>query len=187
MWNIKNDYTVDLAEQFLLEDFRKVIQRARFLYVQTEPPQGLGYGLFEPITLSLCWCDFLGSLYCGNGERDNTKRSKKYITEVLGEENPRYKAAAKHLVKTYRNGAVHAYAPDGNFTIHLNNKDEHLSQKHEPHCLVVSVDTLLSDLEQSVVWYAENIRKTEGASGLGTLTALNRAHQDLLKYVEDET
>jgi hypothetical protein len=187
MWKLKIDYTAEMAQQFLLEDFRKVIQRARFLYVQTTPQQNLGYGLFEPITLSLCWCDFLGALYCGNGKMGNTERSKNYITEVLGVQNARYKSAAEHLVKTYRNGPVHAYTPEGNFNIHLNNKGEHLAQKQKPFCLVVSVDTLLSDLEHSVVWYAENIRKTEGSNGHGTLVALNQARRDLLQYVEEET
>ena len=187
MWKIHIDYTADLAQQFLLEDLRKVILRTRFLYVQTKPPQNLGHGYFEPITLCLCWCDFLGALYCGDGKMGNTERSKTYITEVLGMQNARYKSAAKHLVKTYRNGPVHAYAPEGNFNIVLNNKDEHLAEKQKPFCLVVSVDTLLSDLEQSVVWYAENIRKTGGSSGHGTLAALNQARRDLLNYVEEET
>ncbi|OFZ67735.1 MAG: hypothetical protein A2V79_02635 [Betaproteobacteria bacterium RBG_16_56_24] len=121
MWNLKIDYTAESARQFLLDDFLKVIRRARFLYVETSPPDNIGHGFFEPITLSLCWCDFLGALYSGDGTMGNTERIKTYITEVLGKSSPRYKSAAKHLVSIYRNGSVHAYAPDGNFDIHLNN------------------------------------------------------------------
>ncbi len=91
------------------------------------------------------------------------------------------------MVKTYRNGPVHAYAPDGNFNIQLNNKSEHLAQKNGTDCLVVSVGTLLDDIEQSVKWYAENISKTEGSNGSGTLAAFNQARRDLLHYVEAET
>ncbi len=85
MWNLKLDYTVGLARQFLLDDFLKVIRRTRFLYVETTSPGDIGQGYFEPITLSLCWCDFLGALYCGNGKiGSSTERSKAFIVEVLG-------------------------------------------------------------------------------------------------------
>ena len=179
MWNLKLDYTVEMATEFLLNDFLKIIKRTRFLYVETEPDNDIGHGFFEPLILGLCWCDFLGALYYGDGNLGNTERSKKYISEVLGVLNPRYRSAAKHLVKNYRNGAVHAYAPDGNFNIILNHSEAHLTEKHNPFCLVVSINDFLNDLEKSVVSFAESINATY--DGFGTLDSLNKARRDLLK------
>ena len=176
-----------MATEFLLKDFVKVIRRTRSLYVETEPVNDIGYGFFEPVMLGLCWCDFLGALYYGDGNLGNTERSKKYISGVLGAINPRYNSAAKHLVKTYRNGAVHGYSPDGNFNITLKDSESHLTEKHNPFCLVISVNDFLIDLERSVKSFAENISNTEGKEGLGTLESLNQARRDLLKYAEEKT
>src|SRR5262245_50759978 len=107
MWNISGDYTVDVAQKFFSEDFIKVIRRTRFLYVETKPPSELGYGFYEPVTLSLCWCDFLGALYCGNGKGAHTQRMTAYLNEVMGTVNANYKAVAADLVSIYRHGPVH--------------------------------------------------------------------------------
>jgi len=184
MWQLSNDYTIELAQRFLLEDFLKVVSRTRFLYVETPPPSAIGRGYYEPVILSLCWCDFLGALYCGDGEMGHTARSKRFIEEVMGRFNSKYKATAKHLVKTYRHGPVHAYVPDGNFNILVDNEAEHLNELQNPYCLRISVKTLLDDLEKSVVWYANNLI-TADTNRAGSIEALNKARRDLLNYTNE--
>lgn len=184
MWQLSNDYTIELARRFLLDDFLKVVRRTRFLYVDTVPPITIGHGYYEPVILSLCWCDFLGALYCGDGEIGHTARSKRFIEEVMGRFNPRYSSIANHLVKTYQHGPVHAYAPEGNFNILISNDAEHLNEVQNPYCLKLSVKTLLDDLENSVIWYANNLNHADDARA-GSIEALNNARRDLLNYTTE--
>ena len=60
MWKISGDYTIEMAREFLIQDFLKVVLRTKYLYLETEPKEGIGHGYFEPILLGLCWR--------GNGE-----------------------------------------------------------------------------------------------------------------------
>jgi hypothetical protein len=92
-WDVPSgEYTLAQARSFLREDFLKVAQRTRFLYVQAPQHADLGFGFFEPVLLALCWCDFLGALYTGKGTiGTSTERSRRFIAEVLGGGNPKFR------------------------------------------------------------------------------------------------
>lgn len=184
MWNIGIDYTPELARQFLLEDFLKVVLRTRFLYVEALIPPTIGRGYYEPVILCLCWCDFLGALYCGDGKMGHTDRSKRFIEEVMGHFNPSYRSVSGRLVKTYRHGPVHAFAPAGSFNIRTVDDAEHLKQAENPDYLIVSVKTLLDDLEKSVRFFAENLKET-GDAREASIRAFNNARRDLLRYTSE--
>ena len=185
MWSIKLDFTLDLVQEFLLKDFMKSVHRTRFLYLETKPPTELGYGFFEPVLLILCWCDFLGALYSGKGEwNKSTERTELFIKEVMSVANPKYVQAAKFIVKNYRHGSVHAYAPGGNFNILQNVSKEHLNREQKPFVLKIDINSLINDFEESVKWFAANI--TDEHKGSGSLDAFNRARRQLLKYEQEE-
>jgi len=188
MWNHKADFTVENVKEFLLYDFIKSIKRTRILYVETECPPEISYGFFEPIMLILCWCDFLGALYTGKGDwKNSSERAEIFIKEVMNKFNPKYEQSATILVKNYRGGSVHAYAPGGNFNILLNEPDEHLKQTHRPHMLKVNINNLIDDFEKSIGWLANNITDNNSNAENGSLLAFNQARQVLLKYENEET
>jgi hypothetical protein len=137
--------------------------------LEVTPPPELGYGFFEPVQLALCWCDFLGALYCGSTAGGNSMRIGAFLNGVLSEVNPAYRTVATDLVKVYRHGMVHAYAPDGAFQIVVPVSQQHL--KRQAGAVVISVSMLLDDMLQGVNRFANGL--TNGASGPGTLAALN--------------
>lgn len=111
----------------------------------------------------------------------HTARSKKFIEEVMGQFNSAYRVVSHRIVKTYRHGPVHAFVPAGNFNIRIRDETEHLKELKTPDCLIISVNALLNDLEQSVRWYASNLKET-GDGREGSIRALNNARKDLLNY-----
>lgn len=183
MWYPIKDFTLEEARRFLREDFAKVVKRTKYLYVERKPKKSIGYGFFEPILLCLCWCDFLGALYCGDGKSistggiGNTKRSKKFISEVLGALDPSYKKVSHDLIKVYRHGTVHAFAPAGKFDITLSDKDQHL--RKEKGRVTMSVEGLLDDLLEGTKHFAKILH--DGSTSLlpGTLRAFNKARKEL--------
>ncbi len=187
MWKLNSDFTVEMAKEFLLSDFIKSVKRTRILYIETEPKPEIGYGFFEPIMLVLCWCDFLGALYTGKAKHgDATERSEIFIKEVMSKVNPKYAQSSKLLVKNYRHGSVHAYAPGGNFNILINEPDSHLKQNHRPRVLKINVDSLIDDFEQAIILFAENI-KDSGLEENGSILVFNKSRQTLLKYENEQT
>src|SRR5437016_5381220 len=144
MWYPLKTFTLKEAKGFLRSDFARVVKRTKYLYVERKPKKRIGYGFFEPVLLCLCWCDFLGALYCGDGKSipaggiGNTKRSKKFIDDILGSVNPNYKKASSDLIKIYRHGTVHAFAPAGTFDIRLSDKTNHL--RKETGGVILSVE-----------------------------------------------
>lgn len=183
MWKIKSDCTVEIAKNFLLEDFIKSVKRTRILYIETELSPDIGHGFFEPIMLILCWCDFIGALYTGKGDwKDSSDRAEIFIKEVMNNINPKYAQSAKLLIKNYRHGSVHAYAPGGNFNILIDEPNSHLQQQHKPHVLKVNINNLIDDFEKSIEWFANNLTDSNNPDECGSLAAFNQARQSLLKY-----
>jgi hypothetical protein len=183
MWYPLKDFTVQEARRFLRGDFVRVVKRTKYLYIERKPKKSIGYGFFEPILLCLCWCDFLGALYCGDGKSisaggiGNTKRSKKFIDEVLGALNPGYKKVSRDLIMVYRHGTVHAFAPAGTFNIRLSDKAQHL--RKERARVIVSVEHLLDDLLGGTKYFAKNLRHVSTSLVPGTLGAFNKGRKEL--------
>jgi hypothetical protein len=183
MWYPLKDFTVQEAKGFLRSDFARVVKRTKYLYVERKPKKSIGYGFFEPILLCLCWCDFLGALYCGDGKGisgggiGNTKRSKKFIDEILGAVNPEYKNVSRDLIRVYRHGTVHAFAPAGTFEIRLSDKAHHL--RIEKDRVVVSVEQLLDDLLVGTKYFAKRLRHVSTVLVPGTLGAFNKGRKEL--------
>ncbi len=183
MWYPIKDFTLGEAKKFLREDFAKVVKRTKYLYVKRKPKKSIGYGFFEPVLLCLCWCDFLGALYIGDGKsiRDggigNTKRSKMFIDGVLATVNPNYKTVSNDLIKVYRHGTVHAYAPVGAFDIRLSDKGQHLRNKGGR--VTVSVEHLLDELLEGNKCFAKILHNDSRSLSAGSLVAFNKARKEL--------
>lgn len=183
MWYPIKDYTLSEARRFLRSDFSKVIKRTKYLYVTRKQPKRIGPGFFEPVLLCFCWCDFLGALYTGDGKSareggmGNTKRSKVFIDDVLGAINPAYKNVSDDLIKVYRHGPVHAYAPSGSFDIMLSGKAQHLKKSDSK--VVISLEHLLDELLAGVTHFAKILYRDSTALGKGTLVAFNKARKEL--------
>jgi len=184
MWYPLKDFTVQEAKGFLRSDFARVVKRTKYLYVERKPKKSIGYGFFEPILLCLCWCDFLGALYCGDGKSisaggiGNTKRSKKFIDEILGAVNSEYKNVSHDLIRVYRHGTVHAFAPTRTFEIRLSDKAHHLRIENDR--VVVSVEQLLDDLLGGTKYFAKRLRHVSTSLMPGTLGAFNKGRRELL-------
>lgn len=183
MWYPIKDYTLGEAKSFLRSDFAKVLKRTKYLYVERKPKKSVGYGFFEPILLCLCWCDFLGALYCGDGKRvreggiGNTKRSKIFIDEVLGAVNPRYREVSDELIRVYRHGTVHAYAPARDFDIRVSDKAEHL--KKEGAKVIISLEHFLIDMLEGTKQFAKILHLDSQSLSRGSLVAFNKARREL--------
>jgi hypothetical protein len=183
MWYPIRDYTLADAKQFLLDDFIKVLKRTKYHYVERKPRKSIGYGFFEPILLCLCWCDFLGALYCGDGKSiregglGNTKRSEIFINDVLGAINPDYRQVSADLIKIYRHGTVHAYAPAGNFDIRVSDKVNHL--KLQRGRVILSLEDLLTDMIKGVKLFAQTLHLDSQSLSRGSLVAFNKARTEL--------
>jgi len=183
VWYPIKDYTLGEAKSFLRSDFAKVLKRTKYLYVERKPKKSVGYGFFEPILLCLCWCDFLGALYCGDGKRvreggiGNTKRSKIFIDEVLGAVNARYREVSDELIRVYRHGTVHAYAPARDFKIKLSDKAEHL--KKEGAKVIISLEHFLIDMLEGTKQFARILHLDSQSLSRGSLVAFNKARREL--------
>lgn len=183
MWYPIKNFTLGEARTFLRKDFAKVVKRTKYLYVEKKPKKSIGYGFFEPILLCLCWCDFLGALYCGDGKNNrdggigSTKRSKRFINEVLGALNPNYKKVSDDLIKVYRHGTVHAYAPAGAFDIRRSDKGQHLQRKGGK--VTISAEHFLDDLLEGTKYFAKNLHNGPKSLSAGTLVAFNKARKEL--------
>lgn len=98
------------------------------------------------------------ALYCGEGRPrhkgglSNEDRTTVFIVDVLGSVNPRYKAVFRDLVRVYRHGTVHAYAPAGLFLIDTDDSTNHL-QEHDNR-LTVSLNDLLTDTIEATLHFA---------------------------------
>ena len=183
MWYPKKDFTLSEAKTFLEKDFLKVIKRTKYLYVERKPKKSIGYGFFEPIMLCMSWCDFLGALYCGSGKEiikggiGSTKRSKVFIEEILGQINPKYKTRATELIKTYRHGTVHAYAPLKSFHIEIFAPEKHLEKSNNK--LTVSIEAFLSDLITGTKKFKKSLHLNSKTFERGSLVAFNKGRSEL--------
>lgn len=183
MWYPSGDFTLRQAKDFLRKDFLKVVRRTKYLYVDKKPTKRYGAGFFEPILLCLCWWDFLGALYCGDGRPrhkgglSNEKRITKFIVDVLGSVNSRYKGVSRDLVRVYRHGTVHAYAPAGAFFIALRDQKNHLRRRKRQ--LTVSIDDLLADTIKATRRFASLLKAEPESLQKSTLGAFNKARSEL--------
>jgi hypothetical protein len=183
MWYPIKDYSLKEAKDFLRKDFIKVVKRTKYLYVERKPRKTIGYGFFEPIILCFSWCDFLGALYCGSGKQQskgglgNTERSKTFINEILGNINPKYKDASLKLVKMYRNGTVHAYAPSDGFDIRIHDTSEHLNKRNNK--LIISIEQLVNDMIEGANCFAKFLHLNSKTMSNGSLVAFNKGRSEL--------
>lgn len=183
MWYPIRDFTLGEAKKFLRNDFLKVVKRTKYLYVDKKPKKSVGRGYFEPILLCLCWCDFLGALYCGDGNPTwhgglgSTKRSKIFIENILGTINPDYKNMSDDLIAVYRHGTVHAYAPLRGFEIKLSDNLGHLNKNNGR--LTISLEDFLNDLLEGVKYFSKVLHKDSQALTPGSLVAFNKARKEL--------
>jgi hypothetical protein len=183
MWYPPKDYSLAEAKDFLEKDFLKVIKRTKYLYVERKPRKNIGYGFFEPILLCMSWCDFLGALYCGSGKEvrrgglGSTKRSKIFIEDVLGEINTKYKTSAEKLIKIYRHGTVHAYAPFKCFHIEVFSPEKHLEKSDKK--LIVSIDAFLTDLIAGTRKFKKSLHLNSTTLTKGSLLAFNKGRIEL--------
>jgi len=184
MWYPIKDYSLKEAKNFLKKDFIKVVKRTKYLYVEKKPRKTIGYGFFEPIILCLSWCDFLGALYCGSGKQQNkgglgnSERSKIFINEILGNINPKYKNASTELVKLYRNGLVHAFAPSGGFDIRIYDSSEHLN-RNSNNKLIISIEQLVNDMIDSTNYFEKLLHLDSKTMSRGSLVAFNIGRSEL--------
>lgn len=183
MWYPPGDFTLRQAKDFLRKDFLKVVRRTKYLYVEKKPTKKYGAGFFEPILLCLCWWDFLGALYCGNGRPrhegglSNDERMTAFIVDVLGSINSRYQGVSRDLVRVYRHGIVHAYAPTGRFFISTHGSKNHLQKRKDQ--LTVSLEDLLVDTIRATLHFASVLKAEPKSFRRGTLVAFNKARSEL--------
>jgi hypothetical protein len=183
VWYQAGDFSLKQAKDFLRKDFIKVVRRTKYVYVQRKPAKRIGYGFFEPVLLALAWCDFLGALYCGdgrprqNGGLSNEERITRFVVDVLGEINSRYKGVSQDIVRVYRHGTVHAYAPAGAFRISVNDPGSHLKKVNGQ--LGISVADLLGELVDATNHFARILRTDSRTLKPGTLVAFNKARSEL--------
>lgn len=108
LWQIKSFLEDEVKEQIFLEI-------APILYIG----QCAG-GYFGVTRLILCFIDFLGTLYSGYSGKKTKKgrmivsepwKIKKFITDILGEVDLKYRENGELLHDMYRHGLVHLYQP----------------------------------------------------------------------------
>jgi hypothetical protein len=183
VWYPVRPFSLRDARAFLRKDFSRVLRRTRYLYVLRRPTKQYGQGFFEPILLCMCWCDFLGALYCGDGKSTwaggigNSKRIRTFLSELMATVNPAYKTASRPLLSVYRNGTVHAFAPAGPFEIHDSEPARHLTKNGKR--LVISIDDLIKDLLEATRRLAIGLQKPGPTSTHGSLAAFNKGRQEL--------
>ena len=183
MWYPAGDFTLRQAKDFLRKDFLKVVRRTKYFYVDRKPTKQYGAGFFEPILLCLCWCDFLGALYSGYGRPhnegglSNEGRMTAFIVDILGHVNPRYKGVSRDLVRVYRHGTIHAYAPAGRFHIVTRDQKKHLQKRG--NLLTISLDDLLREMIAATKHFATVLKAESKSFKSGTLVAFNKARSEL--------
>lgn len=109
LWQIKSFLEEEVKEQVFLEI-------APLLYIGQEV--GGYFGVTRQI---LCLVDFLGALYCGYDGKTNKKTGRmiisepwkavKFIEEILGDVDQKYRENGEILFNMYRHGLVHLYQP----------------------------------------------------------------------------
>jgi hypothetical protein len=178
-WYPAGDYTLEQARSFLTEDFSKSIKRTRYLYLDAPQHETLGPGFFEPLTLGLCWCDFLGGLYVGIGQGHNTKRAESFMKGPLEAVRPGYAAVSRKIVDIYRHGGVHAYAPADVFEV-IDRSPRHLSVLPSG-AVLLAIEEFLDDLDKATELYALGLTATTGTGppAHGSLGALNLARRQM--------
>jgi hypothetical protein len=183
MWYPAGDFTLRQAKDFLRKDFLKVVRRTKYLYVKRRPTKKYGAGFFEPILLCLSWWEFLGALYCGDGRprheggRSNEERVTAFIVDILGSVNSRYKGVSRDLVRVYRHGTVHAYAPAGPFCITTHESGDHLRKRNDQ--ITISLEDLLEETIKATLRFATGLKADPKSFRKGTLVAFNKARSEL--------
>lgn len=175
---------LDSAKRFLTENFVWALCRTRRLYVELAPTDeqlksaGREYGNFEPVLLCICWSDFLGALFLGEGKADAKQRITQWFRSPMRKQNESYRNAAKKIYAAYRNGLVHGYQPEA-FYFSYDEPDHHLEMK--AGTLWIDVSSLLDDMIAAVEIFAANMTEQPGVSPAahGSLEAFNKAAKEL--------
>jgi hypothetical protein len=184
--------TVERARQ-VLDDFVLVVRRTQWLYTTVAPqrdklpaqlqgdlPSQHSLGYFEPVTLCLCWFDFLGALYSGVGEPANRERVVAWL-RFMGDINPKYRQYAEDLYRCYRNFLVHQYSPkrggfgygaDGHQHLDLLSPDNRPAEERTPY---LDVPQLLDDLVAAIEKFREILTSKPLVPDHGSVEAFARA------------
>ena len=124
---------------FLRYDYKKVLVRTRYLYLDRilNPASGkleghdLDFAFFEPILLCFPNLEFIGrlnfpDLYNVPTKNGNTNRNtSKILQRMLQEIGGGYNDCAKELVDWHRHALSHELRPDGNWTYDLNTEEKY--------------------------------------------------------------
>src|SRR3989442_8527465 len=119
------------AKGFLTDNFLCVLRRTRSIYVELArqdellKSEGRAHGYFEPVLLCICWCDFLGALYLGEGKADDKRRIVQWLKGPMDSQNALYRKHASKIHQAYRNGLAHGFQPNW-FNISYDERDHHL-------------------------------------------------------------
>ena len=100
-----------------------------------------------------------------------------FIVDVLGSVNSRYKGVSRELVRVYRHGTVHTYAPAGPFFITTHDSKNHLRKRNDQ--LTVSLEDLLADTIKATLHFATVLKAEPKSFRKGTLVAFNKARSEL--------
>lgn len=162
----------------------------------TQIPGGAPFTVCREV---FCYVDHLGHLFTGlNGRGDVGRRFTQFLREVLGQIDPGYRQWADVIYQIFRNGPVHEFAPK----VLENNAGQvlgwgfypgargdavqgpHLSPKLMGpgwYNLVVSVPSLLDDLERSIELLTTLGPNQQLGPENERVTLWNRAARELLE------
>lgn len=172
------------AKGFLIDNFLCVLRRTRRLYVelarqdQQLKSEGREHGYFEPVLLCICWCDFLGALYLGEGKGDDKRRIVQWLKGPMASRNKLYRKHASKIHEAYRNGLVHGFQPNW-FDISYDEPKDHLVVNGK--IIKIDVSTLIDDMIASVGDFASQLSDKSGGMSTrhGSLEAFNHAAKEL--------
>lgn len=168
-------FTVNSAQGFLTKNLLWALKRTRRLYVELSPhdpglPTDRRIGFFEPVLLCLCWCDFLGALYLGEGFSNNERRIVQWFRGPMQKQNRLYRTQAGKIYRAYRNGLVHGFAPTW-FYVSFDEPALHLAD-FKKNGVRIDFPTLLDDLVWAVRSYAAHLKSRLRRHG--NVAAFNR-------------
>lgn len=110
---LDKNMSVAKIKSFLSEEVKEQIflEVAPILYIGQEAG-----GYFGVTRQVLCYVDFLGATYCGFNRRKDRDismswKAEKFIHDILGLIDRRYKKNGNKLYEMYRHGLVHLYQP----------------------------------------------------------------------------
>lgn len=176
-------FTLKTARGYLTGNIIWPVKRTRRLYVKLAPrdsglPKARRHGYFEPVLLCLCWCDFLGALYFGEGIAADRRRIVGWLRGPMAKQNRLYRTRAEKIYKAYRNGLVHGFEPKW-FYLSYNETGRHLTN-FKTHGVRIDIPTLLDDLIKAIYDFAMHLQKSRKPVH-GSIKAFNKGWQQTMR------